>query len=33
MEFLRNDKTAFANEIEKKYKEKLASTAAALDQG
>ena len=23
MEFLRNDKTAFANEIEKKYKEKL----------
>lgn len=26
MEFLRNDKTAFANEIEKKYKEKLATT-------
>jgi DNA-binding HxlR family transcriptional regulator len=26
MEFLRKDKTAFANEIEKKYKEKLAAT-------
>ena len=26
MEFLRNDKTAFTNEIEKKYKEKLATT-------
>jgi len=26
MEFLRNDKTAFANGIEKKYKEKLATT-------
>lgn len=26
MEFLRNDKTAFANEIEIKYKEKLATT-------
>jgi len=26
MEFLRNDKTAFANEIEKKYREKLATT-------
>ena len=25
MEFLRNDKTAFTNEIEKKYKEKLAT--------
>jgi len=25
MEFLRNDKTTFANEIEKKYKEKLAT--------
>ncbi len=25
MEFLRNDKTAFANEIEKRYKEKLAT--------
>lgn len=29
MEFLRNDKTAFANEIEKKYKEKLATTLVA----
>lgn len=26
MEFLRNDKTAFASEIEKKYREKLAAT-------
>ncbi|MEM6642779.1 MAG: helix-turn-helix domain-containing protein [Bacteroidota bacterium] len=26
MQFLRNDKTAFANEIEKKYREKLATT-------
>lgn len=26
MEFLRKDKTTFANEIEKKYKEKLATT-------
>ncbi|MFK8165645.1 MAG: winged helix-turn-helix transcriptional regulator [Lewinella sp.] len=26
MEFLRNDKMAFANEIEKRYREKLAST-------
>lgn len=26
MEFLRNDKTAFANEIEKNYREKLATT-------
>ncbi|SEJ82236.1 DNA-binding transcriptional regulator, HxlR family [Cyclobacterium xiamenense] len=26
MEFLRNDKTAFANEIEKRYREKLATT-------
>ena len=26
MEFIRNDKTVFANEIEKKYREKLATT-------
>jgi DNA-binding HxlR family transcriptional regulator len=26
VDFLRNDKTAFANEIDKKYREKLAST-------
>ena len=26
MQFLRNDKGAFANEIERKYKEKLATT-------
>jgi len=26
MEFLRNDKTAFANEVEKRYREKLAKT-------
>ena len=26
MEFLRNDKTAFTNEIEKRYREKLATT-------
>lgn len=31
MEFLRNDKTAFTNEIEKKYKEKLATTWAITD--
>jgi DNA-binding HxlR family transcriptional regulator len=28
MEFLRNDKTAFAKEIEKNYREKLATTSA-----
>lgn len=28
MQFLRNDKTAFANEIEKRYREKLATTHA-----
>jgi DNA-binding HxlR family transcriptional regulator len=33
MEFLRNDKTAFANEIEKKYKEKLATTGVWLNGG
>ncbi|MEM8567889.1 MAG: helix-turn-helix domain-containing protein [Bacteroidota bacterium] len=29
MEFLRNDKTAFTNQIEKKYREKLANTKAS----
>ncbi len=33
MEFLRNDKTAFANEIEKRYKEKLATTSPIRKQG
>lgn len=33
MEFLRNDKTTFANEIEKKYKEKLASTLYKSNSG
>lgn len=33
MEFLRNDKTAFANEIEKKYKEKLATTLYNSNSG
>lgn len=33
MEFLRNDKTAFANEIEKKYKEKLATTLYKSNSG
>ncbi|TNF48955.1 MAG: transcriptional regulator [Bacteroidetes bacterium] len=33
MEFLRNDKTAFANEIEKRYREKLATTSPILKQG
>jgi DNA-binding HxlR family transcriptional regulator len=33
MEFLRNDKTAFANEIEKKYREKLATTLHKSNSG
>jgi DNA-binding HxlR family transcriptional regulator len=33
MEFLRNDKTTFANEIEKKYKEKLATTLYKSNSG
>ena len=31
MELLRNDKTAFANEIEKRYREKLATTGVWLN--
>jgi DNA-binding HxlR family transcriptional regulator len=33
MQFLRNDKTAFANEIEKKYREKLATTLYKSNSG
>lgn len=33
MDFLRNDKTAFANEIEKRYREKLATTSPLGKQG
>lgn len=33
MGFLRNDKTAFANEIEKKYREKLATTLYKSNSG
>lgn len=33
MESLRNDKTAFANEIEKRYREKLATTSVWLNGG
>lgn len=33
MEFLRNDKTAFANEIEKRYREKLATTLYNSNSG
>lgn len=33
MEFLRNDKTAFANEIEKRYREKLAKTLYKRNSG
>ncbi len=33
MNFLRNDKTAFANEIEKKYREKLATTLYKSNSG
>ena len=33
MELLRNDKTTFANEIEKKYKEKLATTLYKSNSG
>jgi hypothetical protein len=33
MEFLRNDKTTFANEIEKKYREKLATTLHKSNSG
>lgn len=33
MEFLRNDKTAFANEIEKRYREKLATTLYKSNSG
>jgi len=33
MQFLRNDKTAFANEIEKRYREKLAGTSYKSNSG
>lgn len=33
VEFLRNDKIAFANEIEKRYREKLATTTAIANAG
>jgi DNA-binding HxlR family transcriptional regulator len=33
MQFLRNDKTAFANEIEKRYREKLATTLYKSNSG
>lgn len=33
MELLRTDKVAFANEIEKRYREKLATTSPILKQG